>query len=192
MPPDNNRDDEVGYGKPPRRTRFTKGQSGNPRGRLPGAKNLKTLLSEALNEFVIVTENGAGGSVGTFVHVTSSGALASPAFQVSIEGRAVAAFALMPREFEPRVPARRRSTGAGPPISPRPRYPAQQAWTRKYPIRCFSQGWSAIVSVPSKPATGTAFHRSRVSGLAKPGATCRCGHYFETNPVPVFPFFPPK
>src|SRR5580693_1288710 len=58
MPPDNNRDDEVGYGKPPRRTRFTKGQSGNPRGRLPGAKNLKTLLREALNEFVIVTENG--------------------------------------------------------------------------------------------------------------------------------------
>jgi len=58
MPPDNNRDDEVGYGKPPRRTRFTKGQSGNPRGRLPGAKNLKTLLSEALNEFVIVTESG--------------------------------------------------------------------------------------------------------------------------------------
>src|SRR5246127_3410131 len=58
MPPDNNRDDEVGYGKPPRRTRFTKGQSGNPRGRPAGAKNLKTLLSEALNETVIVTENG--------------------------------------------------------------------------------------------------------------------------------------
>src|SRR5580693_4118675 len=58
MPPDNNRDDEVGYGKPPRRTRFIKGQSGNPRGRPPGAKNLKTLLSEALNETVIVTENG--------------------------------------------------------------------------------------------------------------------------------------
>ena len=35
-----------------------KGQSGNPRGRSPGAKNLKTLLSDALNEFVIVTENG--------------------------------------------------------------------------------------------------------------------------------------
>src|SRR5258707_12655199 len=35
-----------------------KGQSGNPRGRSPGAKNLKTLLSEALNEFVIVSENG--------------------------------------------------------------------------------------------------------------------------------------
>src|SRR6267378_69803 len=58
MPPDNKRDYEVGYGKPPRHTRFTKGQSGNPRGRPPGAKNLKTLLSEALNEPIIVTENG--------------------------------------------------------------------------------------------------------------------------------------
>ena len=51
-------DYDVGYPKPPRHTRFTKGQSGNPRGRPPGAKNLKTLLSEALNETVIVSENG--------------------------------------------------------------------------------------------------------------------------------------
>jgi hypothetical protein len=43
--------------KPPPRP-FPKGQSSNPRGRLPGAKNLKTLLGDALNEFVIVTENG--------------------------------------------------------------------------------------------------------------------------------------
>ena len=40
-----------------------KGQSGNPRGRPPGAKNLKTLLSDALNERVIVTENGGGRKV---------------------------------------------------------------------------------------------------------------------------------
>ena len=40
------------------RTRFQKGQSGNPRGQLTGPKNLKTLLSDALNEFVIVPENG--------------------------------------------------------------------------------------------------------------------------------------
>ena len=58
MPPDEKGDHEVGYRKPPRHTRFTKGQSGNPRGRPPGAKNLKTLLSDALNEFVIVSENG--------------------------------------------------------------------------------------------------------------------------------------
>src|SRR5258705_13815620 len=58
MPPDRERDHEVGYRNPPGHTRFTKGRSGNPRGRSPGAKNLKTLLSEALNEFVIVSENG--------------------------------------------------------------------------------------------------------------------------------------
>ena len=58
MPPDNERNYEIGYGKPPPHTRFKKGQSGNPRGRPPGAKNLKTLLSEALNEMVVVTENG--------------------------------------------------------------------------------------------------------------------------------------
>ena len=58
MPPDNERNYEIGYGKPPPRTRFKKGQSGNPRGRPPGAKNLKTLLSEALNACVIVSDNG--------------------------------------------------------------------------------------------------------------------------------------
>jgi hypothetical protein len=58
MPRDNEGDYEVGYGKPPRDTRFKRGQSGNPRGRPPGAKNLSTLLNEALNELVVVTENG--------------------------------------------------------------------------------------------------------------------------------------
>ena len=51
-------DYEVGYGKPPQNTRFKKGQSGNPRGRAPGAKNLKALLIDTLNEPVVVTENG--------------------------------------------------------------------------------------------------------------------------------------
>jgi hypothetical protein len=58
MPPEKNNDYEVGYGKPPCHTRFVKGRSGNPRGRPPGSKNFTTLLREALNEPVIVTENG--------------------------------------------------------------------------------------------------------------------------------------
>src|ERR1700730_8872207 len=58
MPRDNEGDYEVGYGKPPRDTRFKSGQSGNPRGRPPGAKNLSTLLTEALNEPVVIAEDG--------------------------------------------------------------------------------------------------------------------------------------
>ena len=58
MPRDKDGDYEVGYGKPPRHTRFAKGQSGNPRGRPPGAKSFTTLLDEALNERVLVAENG--------------------------------------------------------------------------------------------------------------------------------------
>lgn len=58
MPPEKPRDYDVGYGKPPRHTRFKKGSSGNPRGRPSGSKNLATLFSEALNETVTVVENG--------------------------------------------------------------------------------------------------------------------------------------
>ena len=58
MPREQREDYEVGYGKRPRHTRFAKGQSGNPRGRPCGAKNFTTLLQEALDEPVTVTENG--------------------------------------------------------------------------------------------------------------------------------------
>ena len=58
MSSDTQRDYEVGYGKPPRHTRFKPGRSGNPRGRPSGSKNLATVLSDALNELVIVAEDG--------------------------------------------------------------------------------------------------------------------------------------
>jgi hypothetical protein len=57
MPPDSEEDYRVGYGKPPVETRFKRGRSGNPKGRPPAAKNLATLINEALNELVVVNEN---------------------------------------------------------------------------------------------------------------------------------------
>jgi hypothetical protein len=58
MANDRKRDYAVGYGKPPRPTQFKKGQSGNPNGRARGSKNLATLIMAALNEPVVVTQNG--------------------------------------------------------------------------------------------------------------------------------------
>lgn len=39
----------VGYGKPPKATRFKRGQSGNPNGRRPGTKNTATFVREELD-----------------------------------------------------------------------------------------------------------------------------------------------
>ncbi len=59
METENKQDEyEVGYGKPPRHTRFQKGQSGNSRGRPRGAKNMATHLKEALRERVVISEEG--------------------------------------------------------------------------------------------------------------------------------------
>jgi len=57
MQPEQPSNYEVGYGKPPRHSRFEPGKSGNPRGRPPGSKNLSSLLKKALDEPVIVVEN---------------------------------------------------------------------------------------------------------------------------------------
>jgi hypothetical protein len=48
----------MGYGKPPRHSRFQKGHSGNRNGRPRGSKNSATLMMEALQETVIISENG--------------------------------------------------------------------------------------------------------------------------------------
>ena len=56
--PKNPSDYPVGYGKPPQKTQFKKGQSGNPKGRSQGSPNLATALDRALKEKVVVNEGG--------------------------------------------------------------------------------------------------------------------------------------
>ena len=48
----------VGYKRPPKHTQFKSGQSGNPRGRPKGTRNLATDLKEELQEKILVTEGG--------------------------------------------------------------------------------------------------------------------------------------
>ena len=49
---------EVGFGKPPKKSRFSKGVSGNPKGRPKGRRNMATVLEQTLQEKIVVNENG--------------------------------------------------------------------------------------------------------------------------------------
>jgi hypothetical protein len=51
-------DYEVGYGRPPRETRFRPGQSGNPTGSRKGNKTIGARLRALMNSKVRVTEHG--------------------------------------------------------------------------------------------------------------------------------------
>jgi Family of unknown function (DUF5681) len=51
-------DDKVGYRRPPRRTRFKPGQSGNPRGRPKGLRAFKSDMREVLNSPVRIVKDG--------------------------------------------------------------------------------------------------------------------------------------
>lgn len=49
---------DVGYKKPPRHSRFKKGQSGNAKGRPKGALSLRTIVTKAMNTRTSVKING--------------------------------------------------------------------------------------------------------------------------------------
>src|SRR5262245_12533366 len=48
----------VGYGRPPRHTRFKRGQSGNPKGRPKGSKNIRSEVCQILTDPILVKVGG--------------------------------------------------------------------------------------------------------------------------------------
>jgi hypothetical protein len=63
MPDDHDKTYDVGFGKPPKPSQFRKGFSGNPKGRPKGRCNLATVLERALQEKVVINENGVRRTV---------------------------------------------------------------------------------------------------------------------------------
>ena len=58
-------DEAVGYGRPPTKSRFQPGQSGNPRGRRKGSTNFATDLARTLQAPVMLHEQGKPRKVTT-------------------------------------------------------------------------------------------------------------------------------
>lgn len=56
--PEKSENYEVGYGKPPRKSQFKPGHSGNTKGRPKNSKNTYTMLNDVLEQKINIKENG--------------------------------------------------------------------------------------------------------------------------------------
>ena len=55
---DDGDDDDVGYGKPPKHSRFKPGELGNPKGRTKGARGLRAEFRRELDEKIEINVHG--------------------------------------------------------------------------------------------------------------------------------------
>ena len=84
-------DYEIGYGRPPKSTRFKPGQSGNPKGRKKGSKNTYSLLRDILNQKVAVNTTDKGT-----IQITKQQAILLQASNQAVSGEVKAIGFIMP------------------------------------------------------------------------------------------------
>ena len=95
-------EEKVGYRKPPTKTRFKAGQSGNPNGRPKGSVNLKTDLRSELSEKIRIREGERS------LKVSKQRAMLKALVAKALKGDARAAnvvLTLVDRLFEPEAVA---------------------------------------------------------------------------------------
>jgi len=93
---------EVGYGKPPSEHQFAKGQSGNPKGRPKGKKNIDTMLREALFAPIPIQMNGKTTNVSALEAIVlklRNNAIAGD-YRSAVQAIQLAIRALQPEESE--------------------------------------------------------------------------------------------
>jgi uncharacterized protein DUF5681 len=90
----NDRDYDVGYGKPPTATRFKKGQTGNPKGRPKGAKGLQASLKRELESKITIYESGRT------LRITKAEAMAKQLMNKALKGGDKAIMALLRLDSE--------------------------------------------------------------------------------------------
>jgi hypothetical protein len=61
--PNRDQTSSVGYGRPPAHSQFKRGQSGNPKGRQKGQRNVRTVVDDALNQRIKIREGDRSRSV---------------------------------------------------------------------------------------------------------------------------------
>ena len=81
---------EVGFGKPPKDTRFQPGVSGNKKGRPKGSKNTYTILKKILNQEIYVKENGQE------IKIPKKGAMLTQLVNKGVKGEVKAISVLLP------------------------------------------------------------------------------------------------
>ena len=105
-------DDGVGYGKPPKHSRFKKGQSGNPKGRPKGAKGLRAALLRELESPITIREgkreirvSKAEAMAKRFVEKGLKGEFAAMKYVTDFEAKVAAALDehLAARDPEPEI-----------------------------------------------------------------------------------------
>ena len=84
-------DYEIGYGRPPKSTRFKPGQSGNPKGRKKGSKNTYSILRDILNQKVTVNTTDKGA-----IQITKQQAILLQATNQAVSGDIKAITFVMP------------------------------------------------------------------------------------------------
>lgn len=95
---------ELGYGNPPKATRFRKGVSGNPSGRPSGVRNWETVLYRVAQKKTIINENGEPRTLTNreaifkqLVDTAKSGDLAAMRIYFHLEAMAAARFSDFPK-----------------------------------------------------------------------------------------------